>query len=245
MNFIKRAVIASTVIVGCAAAANAQYFDKLGLSAGVGTNGITFEASTRITNFVNMRAGIDIMPGFSFTSDADFTYSYGDPTLGQGYYDGSIDLKGDLGRTQGHVIFNVYPIPKVGFYLAAGAYFGGNKLVKIKGHSDDLNQALINDGYVVIGDYTIPVDPNGNVSGGLKIKGFRPYLGIGWGRAIPGKLLSFGIDLGVQFEGTPEVYTDYGEIDLSEIDDDNTFNKIRDALKVYPTLTFKLNFRVL
>lgn len=239
MKLFTRLVLAGIVMAGCATTANAQFFDKLGASAGVGTNGISIEVSTRITDFVNMRAGVDIMPGFKFNSDADYYYDDAGSSR-----EGNIDLKGDLGRTQGHVIFNVYPIPKVGFYVAAGAYFGGNKLVKITGTADDLGQ-LSHDGYAIIGDYKIPVDPNGNISGGLKVNGFRPYLGIGWGRAIPGKLLSFGLDLGVQFEGTPKVYTDYGEIDTSLVEDDNTFNKIRDALKVYPTLTFKLNFRVI
>jgi hypothetical protein len=47
----------------------------------------------------------------------------------------------------------------------------------------------------------------------------------------------------VQFEGTPELYTDYGEIDESITEDDNTFNKVANALKVYPTLTFRINFK--
>jgi len=47
----------------------------------------------------------------------------------------------------------------------------------------------------------------------------------------------------VQFEGKPELYSLYGEIDKSLIEDDNTFKKVQDILKVYPTLTFRLNFR--
>ena len=125
-------------------------------------------------------------------------------------------------------------------YVAAGAYFGGNKLLKITGHSDDLANP---DAQAIIGDYKIPANQNGDISGGFKVNNFRPYLGIGWGRVVPGKLLSFSTELGVQFEGRPKLYTDYGEIDESIVEDDNTFNKIADALKVYPTLTFRLNFR--
>lgn len=238
MKQIKRFISAIFLLAGCATVANAQIFDKLGAGAGVGTNGISIDVATRITDFVNLRAGVDIMPGITFNSDADYEY-----TLANGESrTETVNLKGDLERVQGHVIFNVYPIPKVGLYVAAGAYFGGDKLVKISGHSDDLAN-LGSNGHAVIGDYRIPVDPDGNINGGLKVKGFRPYVGIGWGRAIPGKLLNFGIDLGVQFEGKPELYSDYGSIDESLAEDDNTFNKIRDALSVYPTLTFKLNFR--
>jgi len=236
MKFITKLFIALIAAISFLPT-NAQIFDHLGAGVGVGTNGISIDVATNITRFVQVRAGVDIMPGIKFNSDADFEYSVANDTR----Y-GTVDLKGDLGRTQGHIIFNVYPFPIGSFYVAAGAYFAGNKLVKITGHSDELGQQS-NDGYAIIGDYRIPVDANGNIRGGLKVKSFRPYLGLGWGRAIPGKLLAFGIDLGVQFEGKPEVYTDYGEIDQSLVDDDNTFNKIRDALSVYPTLTFKLNFR--
>ena len=58
-----------------------------------------------------------------------------------------------------------------------------NKLMKIKGHSDQLAQIAAstgqNGGNVIIGDYEIPADKNGNVSGGFKINSFRPYLGLG------------------------------------------------------------------
>ena len=120
--------------------------------------------------------------------------------------------------------------------------------MKIKGHSDQLAQIAAstgqNGGKVIIGDYEIPADKNGNVSGGFKINSFRPYLGLGWGRAIPGKLINFQTELGVQFEGTPNLYTDYGTIVYSEdFTDDNTFNKVRKYLKVYPQLTFRIGFR--
>lgn len=210
-------------------------FNHLGAGVGVGSTGINLELATPITHWVQMRAGVSYMPAITFHADADFNYNL------QGQRrDGTVDLKGDLGRWQGEVIFNFYPIPHKSLFLAAGAYFGGNKLLKITGHSPELADPNVK---AIIGDYEIPANSNGDISGGFKVKGFRPYLGIGWGRAIPNKLINFNIEAGVQFEGTPELYTDYGTIDRSIQEDDNTFNKVRDALKVYPTLTFRLNFR--
>ena len=215
-----------------------KLFNHLGLGAGVGTTGITIEAATPITKYVQLRAGVAILPSITFKADADYEYS----SLSSGTYDGEgeVELKGDLGRVQGHLIFNLYPFPKVPFYVAAGAYFGGNKLLKITGKSDDLTDPNVQ---AVIGDFKLPADENGRISGGFKINGFRPYLGIGFGRSVPNKLLSFNTELGVQFEGKPELYTDYGEIDDATVKDDNTFNKVRDVLRVYPVLTFRLNFR--
>ena len=85
---------------------------------------------------------------------------------------------------------------------------------------------------VVIGDYTIPVDKNGNVSGGLKVSNFRPYVGLGFGRAVPKKRLGVMFELGVQFHGKPDVYPD------------DTFSKIMDKLTVYPVMKIRLCGRI-
>ncbi len=65
--------------------------------------------------------------------------------------------------------------------MTAGAYFGGGTLLKINGHSDELKELVAEAGKagIVIGDYTIPVDKNGNVSGGLKVSEFPSVCGFG------------------------------------------------------------------
>ena len=227
-------MMAAVSLIGYAAQ---PIFNHLGANVGVGTTGISVELATPITNFVQMRAGVSIMPGITFNADADVNYT----VMGQ-HRTSTAELTGDLGRVQGQVIFNIYPATtRIPLYVAVGAYFGANDLLKITGHSDELQAQ--GGGDVVIGDYTIPVDANGNVDGGIRVKNFRPYVGLGWGRAVPGKLLNFSIDLGVQIHGTPKLYTNNGVIKTSDIDDNNTFNKIMDMVKVYPTLTFRLGFR--
>lgn len=132
--------------------------------------------------------------------------------------------------------------------MAVGAYFSGNKLVKISGHSDEIKEQyeMYGDqmsGGVIIGNYNVPTNENGDVKGGIKVNGFRPYFGIGWGRTLPNKLVNFGIELGVQIQGKPKVYTDYGSLDASEYEDNNTYQKIINKLKVYPVLSFRLGFK--
>lgn len=72
------------------------------------------------------------------------------------------------------------------------------------------------------------------MSGGLKVSNFRPYVGLGFGRAVPKKRLGVMFELGVQFHGKPDVYTDYGNVNnlLDEVDPDDTFSKIMDKLTV-------------
>lgn len=233
------AVAVAVTSLAASAGLPGDMFNHVGVGVGVGTTGISVEASTPITRWVQMRAGVAIMPGIKFHADADAEFAYR-TNAGNVYRDSEVELTGDLGRTQGYVIFNVYPLPKIGLYVALGAYFGGNKLVKITGYSPELASY---GGSVTIGDYVIPANTKGEVSGGIKVNGFRPYVGIGWGKAVPSRRINFGIDLGVQIHGKPSLYTDYGELDLSEVTDDDTFQKIMDKVRVYPTLTFKLGFR--
>ncbi|MEZ3550410.1 MAG: hypothetical protein K1W02_06715 [Muribaculaceae bacterium] len=217
--------------------------NHLGVDVNVGTTGVGFEVSTPITQFIQARAGLSYMPGFSFNVSTDVTGSY--TYEGQKYeYVDNIDAKGDLSRLQGSLIFNVYPFGKrSSFFVAAGGYFGGETLVKVKGHSAEA--AKFGGGEIEIGDYKIPVDKDGNAKGGIKVDSFRPYFGIGTGRPCPKGRLNFMWELGVQIHGKPSIYTDYGEVlNLPEGYNDDDFQEIMDNVKIYPVLRFTISGRI-
>lgn len=218
-------------------------FNSLSVGVGVGLTGVDVEVATPITPFLALRGGLSVMPNFSLTTGVDVDVDVNAPA---GFsVPSEIDLTGSLKRTSGQILLNVYPVPHLSsFFIGVGAYFGGSKLVKIDGHSDELKDLIAQgeDAGIVIGDYVLPVDQNGNVSGGLKVSGFRPYVGLGFGRAIPKKRLGVMFELGVQFHGRPEVYTNFGNVDdlLSELDEDDTFTKIIDKVTVYPVMKIRL-----
>lgn len=105
-------------------------------------------------------------------------------------------------------------------------------------------------------------DMNGYVDGFVKVGSFKPYLGIGFGRAVTKKRVSVLFDMGVQFWGSPSVYVhsyrdpetflpsetptqeikitsdDFGEDDAKILD---TISKI----KVFPVLSLKIFGRIL
>lgn len=245
-------LLLAAVALGTSVDMNAQsalsrfgIFNHLGIGAGVGTNGISVEAATPITRWISLRAGVHFMPDIKFNTDVDAYFdpsSAGVPGATPGMQQTTVDVDCSLGRTQGSVILNLYPFPHGSFFVAAGAYFSGDKLIKIKGHSDALAGV---DGSIEVGDYNIPVDKDGNVRGGLKVKGFRPYLGIGWGRAIPKRLLNFNVELGAQFQGKPQVYSESGDLEeLANNAEENDFHDVIKYLKVYPTLTFRLTGKI-
>lgn len=216
-------------------------FNHLGAGVNLGTEGVGFHVATPITDFVQLRAGASFMPGFKFTASADGYYTN---IATQNREQFEMDVKGNLKRTQFNVIFNVYPFGRINsLFVAVGGYFGGSEVVAIHGHSDALTG--IDKGYVEIGDYNIPVDKNGNVSGGIKVKGFRPYFGVGYGRPVPGKRLGFMVELGVQVHGKMKAFTDYGTLDiLDDVDVDNDWKDVMDKLTVYPVLKFTLSGKI-
>lgn len=152
-------------------------FNSLAVGVGVGTTGIDVNVATPITSHFDLRGGFSIMPNFSMNTDVDV-----DVEAIEGVnVPSTIDMEGSIKRVSGELLVNYYPFKKGAFFLTAGAYFGGGTLLKINGHSDELKELVAEAGKagVVIGDYTIPVDENGNVSGGLKVSNFRPYVGLG------------------------------------------------------------------
>ena len=241
-------ILAALALLMPGTAAAQDLFNHLAVNAHVATTGVGVELSTPITKFITMRAGVTCMPGFSFNAEV-----YGQ------YYDNNtprdftVDLDANLKRTQGSVIFNVYPLAKAkvcsSFFLAAGLYFGGDKLVKIKGHSDeianDLKQLNGANPYIELGDYKLPVDENGNVKGGLKVQKVRPYLGLGFGRYVPKKRISVTGELGVQFHGHIKPYTSDGEIEaFDELTEKDDWKKVMDKLTVYPMLKIVISGRI-
>ena len=221
------------------AQADYGYFNSLGLGLSVSTVGVGLEVSTPIGNYLALRGGVSFMPKFTVTDEVNADLK-GVP---QGYpQSAEVELEGSTKRTTGELLLNFYPFRSNGFFVAAGASFGGDKFVQITGHSDELQQLIAAGGSagLQIGDVSIPVDQNGNVSGGLKVSAVRPYVGLGYGRAVPSKRINFMLDAGVQLHGTPEVYSDFGQVDQLMAEVDNDFTDIINKLKVYPVIRFRI-----
>lgn len=91
------AVILSLVSVSSASAIGPDVFNHIGFGASVGLTGISIEAATPITRFVQMRAGVSIMPGIKFgVHDIDVNYT--SPLNTQ--ESTTVDLDGNLKRVR-------------------------------------------------------------------------------------------------------------------------------------------------
>ena len=221
-------------------------FNHLSVGVSASTLGYGFDIAMPVSPYLTLRGGVDIMPSITFDTDVDVDVDVA------GYSNSySVNIEGDTKRTQTYVLANIYPFKRSSFFLSAGAYFGGAKVVGAKGQTDDPQLLNLINNYqdqigVVIGDYTLPFDKDGSVTGSIEVKKVRPYVGLGFGRSVPYRRIGFAFELGVQFHGTPQVKDKYGSINdlisASEADDD--FSEIVDKLKAYPVLKFRLTGRI-
>lgn len=201
--------------------------------------------------------------------------------LPDGHLPENMDVQGKLTNTTFHFLVDVYPFKRSSFHATAGFYAGGKEFVSVYNKTEGFltpvtqwNDAVndpaslpatarqyIEDQGMIgaeLGDYFITPNPanNGNVKATVEVNAFRPYLGIGFGRAVPRKKrIGCQFDLGVQFWGTPKVYAPtynketgtYQNERLTEEHaggDGSDIIKIISSIPVYPTLNFRLVGRI-
>lgn len=194
----------------------------------------------------------------------------------------SMDVQGKWANTTFHLLVDIYPFKNCSFHATTGFYVGGKEIVSVYNKEAGFlkpitqwNEAVLNPSslpdaaqqYVQgqsmigaeLGDYFIAPDPadNGDVKATIEVSAFRPYLGIGFGRAVPRKgRVGFQFDLGAQFWGTPKVYAPTydkatGKYQRQQLTDDHAGGdggdiiKIISKIPVYPTMTFRLVGRIL
>lgn len=216
-------------------------FKHLGVGVSASTTGIGVDVSTDLTKFFGLRGGISIMPSFNFNTDLDVEYNMdGAPAI-----EDNISAKGSLKRTTGELLLDFYPLGS-GIFLTGGFSFGDDQIIKITAHSDKIQQMGQSGAIVMIDNYQLPVDKNGDVNGEIRVSKFRPYLGIGFGgRAVPKNRLAFRTEFGVQFHGHPKVTANGKDVlEMIGNDADDDFSEVVDKLTVYPVIKLRLSGRI-
>lgn len=237
-------------------------FNHVGLNAGVGTEGISIGVATPISNFVELEAGVDILPKcLSISEQVDITADASIIVQGQTVpiQVNKVDIDADFSRTAFHAKANIYPFGgNSKFFIAAGFSAGGAKLAKLSGHSDELAQLIklypehadeiLNRVSGDLADYNVKFDQNGDIKGDLRCNSFRPYLGLGFGRVVPKNRLGFRWEIGCQYMGKLKVYQNGSEVDFrndSMGEDGGDIADIMDKIQFYPVLKLQIVGRIL
>lgn len=176
-----------------------------------------------------------------------------------------LSMSAKLNMTNFKMLFDIYPSKTSPWRLTVGFYAGKSQLLEawttnyntelqaitdynatLEAHPELAQQFGLTQIGAEVGDYLIKPDgPQARAC--LKVNGFKPYLGIGSGRAISNKhRLSFAWDLGCQFWGTPTIYVqDKPLTEDSGIDGDGGIIKTISKITVFPTFSFRINGRIL
>lgn len=234
-------------------------FNHVGLNVGAGTEGISVGVAAPVTNFLEVEAGVNIMPSFKLSGDLDVDVKpipgVSTPT------DATIHVDGDFSRTTFNVKANLYPFGGGSkFFIAAGLSIGGEKIAEVTGSCDDLREfsqnlptqelkdQLRQAATANLGGYNLELDENYNLQGDIRCKNVRPYLGLGFGRLVPKNRIGCRFELGCQFMGKLKVYQNGNEIDINKALEDageDDLSKFVKDLKVYPVLKLSFTGRIL
>ena len=246
------AAVAIAFAVNASAQEN-KLFNHLSIGYTLGTDGlIGFDVASPIGNYVAVRAGYTFMP--KFKADVDVNYKVnGTP------YKANIEGKLNMGNFK--LLFDVYPFKEKSFHFTAGAYMGTSKL--IKADSKKPLEGVAPGAQVQIGNKAenmFGTDAEGHVHGRTSVNSFKPYIGLGFGRAIPKKnRVSVSCDFGVKFWGKPglgvsTVKDDWGgyyyhkfqydELGPNDNKDVKDAVEIVDKIKVYPVLNIRVCGRI-
>lgn len=186
------------------APARAQHMSA---GAGVGTDGVSVELAMPLGSHVQLRAGYGIatgLVGYTYKKGVSVPVHPGDPS-GQSV---SVPLRVKLGANEGRILFNIHP-GKGGFHFTAGFHLGSPCVFRgiLKGLPSDYNTAGLDvDGYLVKAR-------NGVLEADIYASGFgparfaiKPYVGVGFGRAVADGRVGFSVDLGAQYLGKSSIW---------------------------------------
>lgn len=248
-------------------------FDHVGVGIEVGTTGIGFEVGAPIGDYVQVRTGAAFFPKIT-VKDKDVNINISKPANWDLFVDnaaggdqalknfpGNVLIDGSFSSSTFKFLVDAFPFKSSSFHVTAGFYAGNSNVVDLysTNNKDFLAAAYKynNSTYkqdqaigVKVGDYLLTPDASGVAEGYIKTKGFRPYVGVGFGRVVPKKTrLAFACDLGVQFWGKPEMYVKQasGDVKMEKKDfgDGNTkFYDTMSKITVYPCLNFRLTGRI-
>ena len=264
-----------------------QIFNHVGIGISVGTTALGINASTVLTPYFGIRAGVNVWPLFKvhsklhlrlesdgrepgdcwkYLQEVNQQLSAGEwvpPSIADIM---DVDVKVLPKLTAGHVLFDYYPFPRhSSFHLTAGAHIGTGTVVNLHNRREGIlmpitiwNQVLAKPEMqpvveehhlrrigVALGDYFIMPDEEGNLNARIRVSGFRPYLGLGFGRAVPHKRIGCQFDLGLQFWGSPKVFVNGEELQPDKVGEDlNDVLSLVSRIKVFPVLNFRLVGRI-
>ena len=243
-----------------------KFFNHLNAGISLGFDGIGFDVAAPLTYNFAVRAGYTFMPRVKYSTSIDIEDNVA-------FMKDEVDLKGKLKMGDFHLLVDYYPFKKSSFHLTAGAYIGNRTIATIKNTMPFVKEGYWGNSGIELGNthslaeqYTmISEAETGDAKMDMKVNVFKPFVGVGFGRAVSKRRVGVQFDLGVQFWGSPKLYTNVKYFDFTEGDYVTRFEKLergritspnddyqdlKDAARiiekicVYPVLKIRVNGRI-
>ncbi|MES2519134.1 MAG: hypothetical protein V4585_13550 [Bacteroidota bacterium] len=148
-----------------------------------------------------------------------------------------IKVDPDLRLGISYIGLDYLPFPKSSFYLTSGLSY-----------LYDFKSTIFADtktGLDISGTF-ISAEDFGKINFEVKWNKVAPFVGFGFGRAVPKKRIGLGLEMGVYYIGSPKLFIEYtGLLDITNIDE--ALPKIEKNMAGYaylPYLNFKLKYRI-
>ena len=94
------------------------------------------------------------------------------------------------------------------------------------------------------GDLTITPEEIGDLTIGVDYGGVAPYMGLGFGRAIPKTNVGFGFELGTYYAGSPKVSLDATEMLSDTVKEEAQLQSNLSDYKWFPFINLRLSFKL-
>jgi len=160
-----------------------MFQNKHALALNFGLPGFGGEYAYNINRNLNLRAGFLTFALNDFNTDLDIS--------GQ-----SVNVNANLSSQVFDLFLEYQPSSNSAFKLVAGMGYINNVGVN--------TLILLNDD-IAFGDLTIANEEIGDIDINITWTSLAPYVGFGWGRAVPKKRVGFGIEMGTYYAGGPNV----------------------------------------
>ncbi len=171
-------ILLTSIIVGSSVYAQEGVLEEYNTALKIGTLGVGIDVSRMVDKDIALRANIN-----------GLTYNRND-ILDDVPYEGDIKL-----LTIG-LLADYYP-SESNFRLSAGVYYNNNNLsaTATPGATETIE----------IGNNTYTGSDIGSMNTGMDFNALSPYIGIGWGNKPSKGNWSFSFDLGVLYQGAPNI----------------------------------------
>ncbi len=148
----------------------------------------------------------------------------------------TVDLNGNFTNNTFDLLLDYNPFKQSSFKLVAGISY----LTKTK-YDAVITPAKDQFKY---GEIVLSKDQVGDITTGADWSGVAPYLGIGFGRAVPKRSFGFGFEVGSYFTGKPDVtFQASGLLTPTEAAEKQEFTDWMQKYTMIPNLTLHVNYK--